>query len=83
MGYKHQPIINAFSASSSALGGSAIGCSGPVWQGFLLPRTSPWKARAQKQLRPIRPKSYQARSFGRAGDRTRTGDVQLGNLEAH
>ena len=36
--------------------------------------------RSSKQGRPTQPKSRWATSFQRAGDRTRTGDVQLGKL---
>jgi hypothetical protein len=42
-----------------------------------------WEAEVAAQMTRknlTRPKSRQAKSFQRAGDRTRTGDVQLGKL---
>ncbi len=67
-------------ASSSTSTGSAIGCSGWGFEGrlslgrTLRPRVKP------KRKTPTARKCYRGKSFQRAGDRTRTGDVQLGKL---
>jgi hypothetical protein len=52
-----------------------LGLSGPFVTGNV---TTSGARKAGKS--PPRPKSRQARRFQRAGDRTRTGDVQLGKL---
>ena len=50
-----------------------FGLAGPSVTGKDMRRELSWKRNP-----PPRPKSKRGRSFRRAGDRTRTGDVQLG-----
>jgi hypothetical protein len=75
-----RPSATPTAGSSSTSSGSEIGCSGWVSRGLLsLGRTLRVRMRRPRKS-PTRPKSRQARGFLRAGDRTRTGDVQLGKL---
>jgi hypothetical protein len=66
--------------SSSTSTGWVIGCSGLDFEGRLtLGRTLSGGVRRARQT-PTARKCHRGKSFQRAGDRTRTGDVQLGKL---
>jgi hypothetical protein len=65
---------------SSTWIGSAIGSSAWVWRGRLLLGTLLGAGVLRARKTPTARKCYRGLSFQRAGDRTRTGDVQLGKL---
>ena len=64
-------------ATSSGWG---IGCSGWGWRGRLLWGMLLPAGEQRARETPPRPEVEEGKSFQRAGDRTRTGDVQLGKL---